>query len=281
MNQGGMLFVNFHANSEGMQRVFIIVILFFVGVHCIDAQQWRELEHHAYSEGEKLDFTVYYHSLMTGRVKAGEASLELKNNGYVKNNREVYHIVGKGWSTGFFNLFFKVDDRFDSFMDKQSLCSHQFNRRTREGGYKKDDIVLFNHDSLVAISLKDTTQITPYMQDVLSAFYYARTVDISSATIGQYFPVDFFLDDSVYVSVVEYLGKEVVKTKFGKFNCVAFKPMVATGEVFDNPYPMTVWISDDKNRLPILAKSEVVVGSIKVELSGYENLKNPFTSRIK
>jgi len=117
-------------------------------------------------------------------------------------------------------------------------------------------------------------------QDIISALFYCRTLDFSNLKVGDRFPLTFLLDDSVYVSLIEFAGREDVVTELGKFHCLRFKPKVATGNVFSQPYPMEVWISDDQNRIPILAKSAVVVGSVKLELIEYKGLANPPTSLV-
>jgi hypothetical protein len=116
--------------------------------------------------------------------------------------------------------------------------------------------------------------------DVLSAFFYCRTLDFSNLKVGDRFPINFLLDDSVYVSLIEFAGREEVVIGLGKFHCLKFKPKVATGTVFSQPYPMDIWISDDQNRIPILAKSAVIVGSVKLELTDYKGLANPVTALI-
>ena len=87
--------------------------------------------------------------------------------------------------------------------------------------------------------------------------------------------MDFYLDDSVYVSKIIFDGREKIKTDFGELMCMKFKPQVAVGEVFQQPYPMTLWVSDDKNKIPVLAKSGVFVGSVTIELLEFEKLKYP------
>lgn len=242
--------------------------------------QYRKVENTAFNAGEKLKFRVYYEAFLTGKVDAGTATIEVDNTNRRFNNREVYHIVGVGKSTRAFDLFFPVRDRFESFVDKQALVPHLFVRRTREGSYVKDDDVNFLHHEGVAISRKKTKSITPNIQDILSALFYARTIDFNEAEKGQNFSVNFFLDDSAYVSVIQFQGREVVETSLGVFNCLVFMPMVITGEVFGNQYPMTLWVTDDKNKLPILAKSAVVVGAVKMELIKYSGLANPLTAKI-
>ncbi|NCA84501.1 MAG: DUF3108 domain-containing protein [Clostridia bacterium] len=263
-------------------RNLALILLFFGSVSSASAQgyPYRTLENNAWETGEKLKYKVYYESLLTGKVNAGTATLEVKNSNRLFNGREVHHIVGIGKSNSGFDFFFKVRDRYESFVDKQGLFPHLFIRRTREGGYEKDDEVTFDHKNLKATSRSETKKISRYIQDIVSASYYARTLSADTLKEGDNISVNFFLDDSAYISVIQFQGRQIVETELGKFRCLTFKPMVATGEVFSNPYPMTLWITDDENKLPILGKSAVIVGSIKMELIKYSNLRNPIESKL-
>ena len=259
-------------------------MLLFVGVALLhllaSTQPYRSVENTAFTRGEKLTFRVYYQSMLTGKVTAGEANLEVKKKSATKNGRESYHIVGTGHSKGAFNLFFKVNDRFETFVDEEAIIPWYFIRRTREGGYKKDDEVTFNQSKGIAVSRNAVKKIPPNSQDILSVFYYARTLDITGVMPNESFPLSFFLDDSLYVSKIVFLGREQIKTEVGTFNCLKFKPMVIKGEVFSEPYPMELWITDDKNRVPVMVSSAVIVGSVKMELISYEGLRNPITSKV-
>ncbi|NOR86017.1 MAG: DUF3108 domain-containing protein, partial [Bacteroidales bacterium] len=158
---------------------------------------------------------------------------------------------------------------------------YRFVRRTNEGGYIVEDDVDFDYDIMIARSRKKEVKIGFNTSDMVSAFYFARNLDIDGIEIDDQFPIDFYLDDSVYTSVIIFKGIEIVETSMGKFRCMKFMPMVITGEVFDNPYPMSLWITDDKNRIPILIKSEIIVGSVKGELFEFKNLKYPLDSKLK
>ena len=258
--------------------------LLFIGIAfshlAASPQPYRSVENSAFTRGEKLTFRVYYQSMLTGKVTAGEANLEVKKKSATKNGRESYHIVGTGHSKGAFNLFFKVNDRFETFIDEEAIIPWYFIRRTREGGYKKDDEVTFNQSKGIAVSRNAVKKIPPNSQDILSVFYYARTLDISGVMPNESFPLSFFLDDSLYVSKIVFLGREQIKTEVGTFNCLKFKPMVIKGDVFSEPYPMELWITDDKNRMPVMVSSAVIVGSVKMELISYEGLRNPVTSKV-
>ncbi|HPG32351.1 MAG: DUF3108 domain-containing protein [Lentimicrobiaceae bacterium] len=261
-------------------KLLLLTCILISVKHTTIAQPLRTIENAAFTTGEKLTFRVYYHSLVTGKVTAGEANLEIKKNTVKKNGRDAYHIIGSGQSKGAFNFFFKVNDRFETFVDEQALIPWQFTRRTREGGYKKDDEVNFRQTMGLAVSRNAVTKIPENTQDILSVFYYARTLDVTGLQMGDSFPLSFFLDDSLYVSKIVYLGKEKIKTELGEFNCLKFKPMVLKGNVFNEPYPMQLWITDDLNRLPVMVQTAVIVGSVKMELIEYQGLKNPFNSKV-
>jgi len=258
--------------------IFLISMM-LIGVS--QAQDLRKINNEAFKRGEYLKFKVYYHSLLTGNVTAGEASLEINKNDKKIADRSTYHVIGKGQSKGAFNLFFKVNDRFESYIDEEALIPWIFIRRTREGGYVKDDDVTFNHYRNIAKSRTATCSIPDNVQDILSIFFYARTMDFSNAKVGDVYNLNFYLDDSTYDSQLIYLGTEEIKTKLGKFNAIKLKPSVATGNVFDEAYPMVLWVTNDKYRLPLIAESEVIIGSVRIELINYKGLANKITAKIK
>jgi hypothetical protein len=254
-------------------RCFIILpFALFFSFRTGFSQDLVPVTNSAFLPGEKFEFTVYYDSFLTGKVVAGTASLEVSFRQQRMDGREVYHASGAGRSKGAFNLFFKVDDRFESFIDTEYLVPLYFIRHTREGDYIKDDEVRFNHFTGSASSRSASKQVPVGTQDLISAFYYARTIDLSGMKPGDFFPMSFYLDDSVYISRVYYEGIEVVHSEAGTFRCMKFKPMVATGNVFTQPYPMNVWVTDDCYRIPVLAQSAVIIGSVKLELTGYRGL---------
>jgi hypothetical protein len=260
-------------------RYNLIILLVFT---CLSAstQPYRTIRNTAFIRGEKLTFKVAFNSSLTGSITGGKATLEIKDDNKIINNRSTYHVVGEGKTTGFIELFYTVHDIFESYFDQDALIARQFIRRTRENNYKKDDVVIFRQDDRLAVSLTKVVKVPYNIQDVVSAVYYARTLDISDLKPGGIVEIPFFLDDSVYFSKVIFKGRETVKTKLGKFHCIAFQPMVATGYAFDDPYPITVWITDDLNRLPVRIDSEQSVGRARVDLISYSGLANPITAKI-
>lgn len=262
-------------------RIIIVFILTGNPVQWLFSQEWRKIDNNAFVVGEKLQYRFYYDAWLTGKVTAGTGMIEVKDADITFNGREAYHIDAEGLSKGMFNWFYPVHDQFDSYIDKHFLAPHYFIRRTREGGYKKDDEYRFDHVNRTVTTRKKTNTIPPYTQDFISAVYFARTFETDTLEIGDVLPVNFFIDDSVYNSAIVYEGKEIIHVDLGKFRCLRFKPGMATGEVFSNKYPMTLWVSDDKNHLPILAVSAIIVGNVKAELMSYEGLASPLTSLLE
>ncbi len=229
----------------------------------------RTIPNQAFKPGEKLTFRIHY-----GIVDAGEATLEVDKDYTKMGARDCYHVVGTGKTVGAFNWFFKVRDRYESIIDKQALIPWMFIRRVNEGGYIINQNVSFNHYKDSVTSEKKTISVPEYTQDLISAFYYARNLDFSNAKEGDEFPINGYLDDAVIPLNIKYIGKEEVETDQGTFRCLKFHPMLQEGRVFKEKEDMTVWISDDKNRLPVRVQTDILVGSIKMDLVDYENLNN-------
>ena len=245
------------------------------------AQEYRAIEQNAFDRGEYLEYKAYWDAWGLPNIRAGVASFTITPENKQFCNRNTFHVIGKGESKGMLNMFYKVRDRYESYIDEEAIIPWYFERRTKEGSYERDDDVVFEHQKNQVISRYATKKTPDNVQDFISALYYARTIDFSSVEEGDFFEVDFFLDDSVYISRVLYEGKDTIKTGIGTFSCLKFKPMVLVGPVFDQPYPMTLWVTDDENRIPVFAKSKVAVGSVKIEIIYFEGLNNPVTSMIK
>ncbi|MCD4696544.1 MAG: DUF3108 domain-containing protein [Bacteroidales bacterium] len=257
---------------------FVIILIINGSLQAQD--EFRVVENEAFKVGERLQWRFYYDSWLPN-ITAGYGVVEIKETEKTFNGRHVYHIDSEGYSKGMFNWFYKVKDQFDSYVDKDFLAPHYFVRRTREGGYKKDDEYRFNQQENYVVSRTDSIATPAYLQDFISAIYFSRTIRSDTLEEGDVIPVNFFLDDSVYTSAIIYEGKEVIKIKLGTFRCLRFKPGMASGEVFSNKYPMTLWVTDDKNHVPILAKSAIIVGNLKAELMEYEGLANPLSSLVE
>jgi len=235
----------------------------------------------AFKPGEKIKLKFYYDAWLTGKVMAGIGITEVKESTQLFHGRPVYHLDCEGFSKGLFHFFYKVHDEFDSYIDRGFLAPHYFVRQTREGGFQKFDEYDFNQEKGYVVTRTDSMQVPRYTQDFISAVFYARTFNVDTLDPGDIFYVDFFIDDSLYHSAVIFEGRETIEIGLGVFKCLRLRPMMAVGEVFTEKYPMTLWVTDDDNHIPVLLKSAVFIGNVKAELMEYEGLANELTSLVK
>ncbi len=264
-----------------MSRFFVFTILCFFAVIQSSAQQYRKMTNTAFRRGEKLEYRIAFHSALTGNLTAARATMEVTQDKKAFNNRNTYHVVLDGHTSGLIEVFYKVSEHFESYIDEEALIPFEFIRKTRENNYRKNETVKFDHKYKLAVSNNAVTKVPENVHDMVSILYCARNLDLTNAKKGTVFTLPFLLDDSVYYSKIIYEGKETIKSKLGKVDCIKIKPMVATGDVFKDPFPATLWISDDKNRIPIRIESALTVGSVRVDITAYSGLANSFTSLIK
>ncbi|MBD3163498.1 MAG: DUF3108 domain-containing protein [Candidatus Eisenbacteria bacterium] len=211
--------------------------------------------------GEKLIFSVRY-----GFIRAGEASLEITGIEEV-GGHPCYHVVSLAKSNSFFDRIFKVRDRVESWMDVDFLFSRRFHKRLREGGYRKDQRIEMDHRNLLATYQNGRVfEISPGAHDVLSAFYYVRTLDLEP---GQQFDLDAHADRKNYPLRVIVHRRESVDTPAGEFDCLVVEPVLRTPGLFKHQGDLTIWLTDDERRMPVLMKSKIAVGSISVTLTDW------------
>lgn len=229
--------------------------------------------------GEWFKFRIHY-----GFVNAGYATLEVKEA--VLHNEKVFHLIGKGQTTGISRFFFKVDDLYESYIDEKTYVPYQFLRKINEGGYTKNQEGFFTPQQN-KITVKDykhktekTFAIPKNTQDILSAFYYLRNfATIDDIKPGEYIAIDMFFDEETTKFKLKFIGRENIKTKFGTVASMIFKPYVFSGRVFKEQESVTVWISDDDNKIPLRIQANLVVGSIKADLESYKGLRFPLKKR--
>ncbi len=265
-----------------VSRNFKALLLFMGFIICLSAssQEFRKIEDPPFQRGEVGKYRVFYDSWLTAGITAGVGTISILEDNLKIKGHDTYHIKVEARSVGLFNWFFKVRDIYESWVDTEAIMPWRFYRYQHEGSYRKEETIEINQYEHWAESEKKRVEVPPYVQDIVSGFYFMRTMDFDTVKIDDVYNIDFVLDDSVYHSRVIFLGREIVETKMGSFRCLKFKPKVAQGSNFDEPYPMTLWVTDDRNHVPVLGKSAVIVGSIKLELTDIEGLKYPMDARI-
>ncbi|MGK4566720.1 DUF3108 domain-containing protein [Flavobacterium sp. 3HN19-14] len=255
----------------------ILIFILFLGMMSFTSSQ----KERAFDVGEWFKFRIHY-----GLVNAGYATLEVKEA--TRNNKKVYHAIGQGFTTGMTKFFFKVEDNYESYFDKETGNPYQYVRKINEGGYIKNQEGFFNQtsDKITVKDYKNKTEKTfavpNNVQDIVSTFYYLRNYPtIDKLKVGESVAVDMFFDDETTKFKLKYMGKEDISTKFGTIACMIFRPYVQAGRVFKEQESLTVWISDDDNKIPIRIKASLAVGSLKADIDGFKGLKYPFTVKAK
>ncbi len=230
-----------------------------------------------FSAGELVTYHVFY-SAAGIYFNAGTANFSV-NLGRI-NNKICYHVIGKGRTNSGYDWIYKVRDQYESYFDTANLQPIKFIRNIDEGGYKKNESITFNQSTNTAVTKAGVFKVPNCIQDVLSAVYYARNINFSNYKVGDKIPFNLFLDNELYNLYIRYLGKETVKTRYGKFKAIKFKPLLIKGTLFEGGENMTVWVSDDPNHILLRIESPIVVGSVKVDMMQYHNLRYPLSSRI-
>jgi hypothetical protein len=226
-----------------------------------DEEISREIDNIAFGVGELLKFEIGY-----GFINAGTATMEVKDL-VDFNGRPAYQIISTAESNKFFSSFYPVQDRVESIFDAVGLFSWRFEKNLREGKYRADRTYTFDQVSHTVVYKGDTIVVAPYVQDALSLLYYARTQPMQ---VGKSFYIDNFTDGKNYPLEVRILEKERIKVKAGEFECLVVEPLLQSAGLFKHEGKLTVWLTNDRLRLPVMMKTKVVVGSITAELTDYK-----------
>lgn len=260
-----------------MKKLMILLIVLFSGYSFISVPEQNK----AFDTGEWFRFKMSY----SGFLKAGEATLTVKDGNL--NGKNVFHVVGKGKTTGAIKWFFKVKDRYESYFDKQTGLPYKFIRDINEGGHTKNIEINFDQANQKAYvnnkkyNKKSVIDTKPNVQDMVSTFYYLRNnIDTSNLKSGDEIKIDMFFDEENYGFKLKFLGKEILKTPFGKISTLKFRPYVMSGRVFKEEESLTVWVSDDNNKIPLRIKADLAVGSLRADLDAFKGLKHPFKLHI-
>jgi Protein of unknown function (DUF3108) len=240
--------------------------------------------YNSYQKGEVLTYKIYY-NLNFVWVPAGEVVFK------VDEDTNSFHFSATGTSYGSYDWFFKVRDKYDTYIDKKTMLPRMSVRDIKEGNYRLYDKVIFDQKNLKALSHRgDNAEKTEKklitmkepMYDILSLLYYVRSLDFSKLAKGQVVPIKLFLDEENYPLNMKFEGAVSKDIKdLGKFNCLQISPEVIKGNVFKDNQKMNIWATNDLNHIPLYIESPLAVGSVKVVLKDLKGLKYKLDSKIK
>ncbi|MGD1007127.1 MAG: DUF3108 domain-containing protein [Ignavibacteriaceae bacterium] len=255
--------------------VILLLFMFSFLVNSQNKNEFRKVDNKAFKVGEKLTFDVKY-----GFVTAGIATMAIPGIKKI-SGRDAYNITFDVNSVPSFDWIYKVRDHYETYMDADGLFPWRFEQHIREGSYSRDFSAFFDQRDGKAKTTEGEYKIPKNVNDIVSAFYYARTLNFSKLNVGGTIRLENFYKDSVYTLDVKYLGKEQVTVAAGTFNCIIVEPIIIKGGLFKSEGSIYVWLSDDNLRIPVKVKTKIIIGSIDAVLTAYEGLNGYPSSKVK
>lgn len=254
--------------------IFIFLLLSSFAFVLSSFHTERIISQDSFGPGESYEYKIKY-----GFVPIGQANVDVHSKIFTVNNKPCYRINVLGRTTGITDLF-KVRNTYRSFVDTASILPQKFVLSAREGSYKRDQEFVFDHKSMNVRRIEkekvDAFKVPQNVQDVISGYYFLRTIDYKNMRVGQTVTTPLFFDDEVYNMKVKYAGKDIVKTKFGKINVVKLHPILPKNDLFEGEEAIRVWVSDDKNHVPIRLEVDFSIAAISMEMVNYKNTKYKF-----
>lgn len=230
---------------------------------------------HAFTVGEKLVFDVGY-----GFITAGEAIISIPKYDTVAAH-QCYKVMFEVNSTPTFSFFFEVRDRYETYLDANEIYPWRFEQHVKEGHYRRDFTAEFDQVNHVATASGKQYPIPPRVNDIMSAFFYVRTLDFSAMKTGERIHLHNFYKDSTYDLDVQFMGRETIKVEAGTFKCIIVEPLAKEGGLFKSDGRVLIWLSDDERKIPVKITTKVLIGSIGSELREYSGINGELKARIK
>lgn len=262
-----------------MKRSYIVIIALLTFSLFFSFRQFeqqtaenRVIPNKSFGPGERVEYRVHY-----GFINAAEAKVEVGKSVSTINNRPCFRVNVSGRTVGAFDLISRVRDTWRSYIDTSAILPHMFERQIQENKYRKEERVMFNHNRDQAVSsIKDETKtfnVPNNIHDIISGYFYLRTINFEKVSEGEVIEVPTFFDGEVYKLRVRYVGKDVIKTKFGKTKVLRINPLIPDNKFFKGEGAMKLWVSDDSNKIPLKVEVELKIGSLEMDLKSYKGLK--------
>ncbi len=245
-----------------MKKTSLLLTLLFLTttIFALPENEWK------IKKGEKLTYKISFFSMLTRNIKGGNATLSVLENNEKRDGQDVYHAVLKGKTSGVIEWLYKINNHYESYMDKTTLFPQLYIQKVKENKYSNKDTIVFDHNSKMATKNGDAVKIHKGTNDFVSMLYAVRQKDMSKMKKGETFLLPIFVDKKSKLSKVKYIGEKSITTKYGTRTCYGLKPEVPKGKLFSKKYPATIWISADKDRLIMYAEVKMRVGKIKLEM---------------
>lgn len=266
--------------------IALLVVCFLLSSALVPGEKWHilpsplqsldKIDNIPFKPGENLVYNLHY-----GIIDAGEATLAVSKTERKIAGSNHFEIEINGRSDAMFDPFFKVRDNYQSFINETNMLPTVFTRDVQEGKYAKKENYIFVRAKNQVVMGSKKMSVPQNIHDLVSTFYYLRCIDFSKQKSGAAFKMDAIFDESIMHTGIIYSGKETIKTKWGKMRCYVFKPILAKGRIFKNQDDMLLYVSEDRNQIPVRIQSKVYLDYVRADLSKYENLKYPLSALVK
>ncbi len=263
-----------------MQLLFIYILFPFINLFNAADTGICNQPNNSFSVGENIRYTIYY-NVIGLYVNAGSAHFSSQTANW--NGVDAYSLTATGKSNIKYDWIFKVRDKYESIVDSKTLLPMQFTRQINEGSFHQKEAIQFNQKArtVTTSSAPGVFKTADCTYDVISAIYAARNINYANCQLNDKIYLNFFLDKELYPSYFKFLGRDIIKTRYGKFKVIKLAPLLVKGSMFNGGEKMIVWVTDDENHIPVRIETPIIVGSIKVDMVGYENLRHPLTSLVE
>lgn len=229
-----------------------------------------------FGPGEEIHYKVHY-----GFVNAASARMVISEKLHYMNGKPCFKIDVYGESIGMFDLFLRIRDNWGTYLDTSRVEPQRFYRHIEEGKYRKHEIVDFDHpDRQARVRVFSNSEqkwkpaekfsVPDQVQDLVSGYYYLRTLDFTRLKEGDIIRLNAFFDKEVYDFKIRVVGREEVKTKLGVIRSIVISPIMPENSLFDGENSIRVWISDDINKVPLKIKAQMFVGAVEVDIESFE-----------
>jgi hypothetical protein len=256
-----------------MLRKPAFLLLLLVGtIGLLSFRTWKPVPKKHFGTGERVEYRIHY-----GFINAAEARVDIAKNLSVINGKPCYRINVFGRTTGAFDVFTKVRDTWRSFVDTTHLETQQFYRNIRENNYRKEETTYFDRrNNKATTKTKDTTRtynVPSNVHDIISGYYFLRTVDFQNRSDGDIIELPVFLSDEVVKLRVKYAGRDIVKTKYGRIKVFKLHPLLPNNKLFKGENSIRLWVSDDENKVPIKIEADLFIGALAIDIKHYSGLQ--------
>jgi hypothetical protein len=247
----------------------------------IPQEDFPVIENVPFEGGEEIQYKIYYSFITVGR-----GQIKVHKNPYKINNRAAYKVDVRAKTTGMVDWVAKIDDHWGGYIDTASLVPHHAYRFIKEGKYRKNEIVKYDHNSqmleIKSMGRNDDDfgepmyyEFPPQIRDLISGFAYFRAVDFDTLMPKDTIKIPAFFEDTFYNLEIVYLGDETLDLEIGKVRAHKVSPVMPETKIFDGENSILGWFSADKNKIPLKINAELYVGSGGLEITSFRNIKYP------